>query len=134
MGAGGGLVKVFVVVEDEPDMRLLIGITLGRDRRLEQLGEASSAAEALDVLDAIEPGIIILDHGIEGDIMGLQAAPLIKAKAPGAIILLFTAFDMAAEAAAEPAVDGFLRKDHLHLLLPTVQSLVGIGPSRPGPP
>ena len=112
--------KVFVVVEDEPDMRTLIGLTLRRDPRLEIVGEAASAEEALAVLDTCDPGLIILDHGIEGDLMGLQAAPLLKAKAPAAKILLFTAFDMRREASLEPAVDEYLRKDRIGELLPTV--------------
>ena len=118
--------KVFVVVEDEPDMRALIGLTLRRDSRLEVVGEAASAEEALAILDSCEPGLIILDHGIEGDMMGLQAAPLLKAKAPQAKILLFTAFDMGREASLEPAVDEFLRKDRIGDLLPTVLRMLGL--------
>jgi DNA-binding NarL/FixJ family response regulator len=123
---GADRVKVFVVVEDEPDMRALIGLMLGRDPRLELVGEAASAAEALSMLDTIEPGLIVLDHGIEGELMGLDAAPLLKAKAPNAKILLFTAFDMRHEASLEPAVDEYLRKDRIGDLLPTVQRLLGI--------
>lgn len=119
-------VKVFVVVEDEPDMRALIGITLRRDPRLEVVGEAASAEEALAILDSCEPGLIILDHGIEGELMGLQAAPLLKAKAPMAKILLFTAFDMRKEASLEPAVDEYLRKDRIGELLATVQRMLGL--------
>ena len=119
-------VKVFVVVEDEPDMRALIALTLGRDPRLELVGQAASAEEALAVLDSCEPGLIILDHGIEGELMGLDAAPLLKEKAPNAKILLFTAFDMRKEATAEPAVDEFLRKDRIGDLLPTVQRMLGL--------
>ena len=119
-------VKVFVVVEDEPDMRALIGLTLRRDPRLEVVGQAASAAEALAVLDTCDPGLIILDHGIEGDLMGLQAAPLLKAKAPAAKILLFTAFDMRREASLEPAVDEYLRKDRIGELLPTVLRMLGL--------
>jgi DNA-binding NarL/FixJ family response regulator len=120
--------KVFLVVEDEPDMRMLISMMLRKDPRLELLGEAASAAEALAAVESLEPGLIVLDHGIEGDVMGLEAAPLLKERAPKAKILLFTAFDMAAEAEAEPAVDAFLRKDRIHQLLPTVQQLLGLEP------
>jgi DNA-binding NarL/FixJ family response regulator len=119
-------IKVFVIVEDEPDMRLLIAMMLRRDSRLELVGEASSALEALRLLDTVEPGLIVLDHGIEGEIMGLDAAPLLKAKAPRAKILLFTAFDMRREAEASPAVDEFLRKDRIDQLLPTVQRLLDL--------
>lgn len=119
-------IKVFVVVEDEPDMRMLISMMLAKDDRLELLGEAASAEEALAVVGSLEPGLIVLDHGIEGDIMGLEAAPLLKAKAPNAKILLFTAFDMSREAAGEPAVDGYLRKDRIDQLLPTVLRLLDL--------
>ena len=119
-------IKVFVVVEDEPDMRMLISMMLAKDERLELLGEAASAEEALDVIDSLDPGLIVLDHGIEGELMGLEAAPLLKAKAPNAKILLFTAFDMSREAAAEPAVDGYLRKDRIDQLLATVLRLLDL--------
>lgn len=122
-----GSVKALVVVEDEPDMRMLISMMLGRDPRLELKGEAASADEALEVLESVDPGLIVLDHGIEGDVMGLQAAPLLKAKAPRSKILLFTAFDMRREAEQEPAVDGYLRKDRITELLPTVQQMLDLG-------
>ena len=119
-------VRVLVIVEDEPDMRMMIRAILVADPRIEIVGEASSAAEAIEVAKSIEPGLIILDHSIEGDVMGLQAAPLIKAAAPRAMILLFSAFDLKKEAAAEPAIDGFLGKSDVALLLPTVQRMLGL--------
>ena len=118
----------FAIVEDEPDMRLLIRLALTRDERMRPVGEASSAAEAIDLLSSTSPELIVLDHSIEGDVMGLEAAPLLKAKAEGAKILLFTAFDMASQAEAEPSVDGYLRKDRIDQLLPTAQRLLGLEP------
>lgn len=123
-----GQVEVFVVVEDEPDMRMLIEVMLGRDPRIDLAGTAASAAEALAILDTADVSLIVLDHGIEGDVMGLEAAPLLKAKAPNAKILLFSAFDMGAQAEREPAIDAFLRKDRVDQLLPTVQRLLGLDP------
>jgi DNA-binding NarL/FixJ family response regulator len=119
----------FAIIEDEPDMRLLIRLALTRDRRFEPIGEASSADAALAMLDDRAPVLIVLDHSIEGSMMGLEAAPLLKAKAAGVKILLFTAYDMSAEAAAEPAVDGYLRKDRIEQLLPTALQLLGLDPA-----
>ena len=119
----------FAIVEDEPDMRLLIRLALTRDERFRSVGEVASADAALDLLEQEEPALIVLDHSIEGSMMGLEAAPLLKAKAGGAKILLFTAFDMAAEAAAEPAVDGYLRKDRIDQLLPTALQLLALDPT-----
>jgi DNA-binding NarL/FixJ family response regulator len=121
-------IKVFIVVEDEPDMRVLIAVTLARDPRLELVGEASSAREALELLDTVEPGLIVLDHSIEGDMMGLEAAPLLKAKAPRAKILFFTAYDMRREAQAEASIDAYLRKDNINLLLTVVRELLDLQP------
>jgi DNA-binding NarL/FixJ family response regulator len=120
--------RVLVVVEDEVDIRLLIRMTLLDDPRIELFGEAASAREAIELARTASPGLIILDHSIEGDIMGLQAAPLLREAAPNAKILLFTAFDLSKEAAAEPSVDAFLSKAHMDRLLPTVQELLGLPP------
>jgi two-component system nitrate/nitrite response regulator NarL len=117
-------VKVLVIVEDEPDMRMLIKTVLATDPRLEVLGEATNAADAIRLAGELGPGLVILDHSIEGPVTGLQAAPAIRAAAPSAKILLFTAYDMASEARREPAVDAFLRKDDIGKLLRTVQSLL----------
>ena len=120
--------RILVIVEDEVDVRWLIRMTLLDDPRLELVGEAASAEAALELARENKPGLIILDHSIEGDVMGLQAAPMLKNIVPEAKILLFTAFDLHAEAEAEPAVDAFLLKTNLERLLPTVQSLLDLDP------
>lgn len=126
MGDDDRVRGAFAIVEDEPDMRLLIRLALTRDGRLVPVGEAASAAEALDLLTSSSPGVIVLDHSIEGDLTGLEAAPMLKERAGGVKILLFTAHDMAREAAAEPAIDAYLRKDRIDQLLGTVQELLGL--------
>ena len=120
-----------VVVEDDPDMRLLIGIMLTADPRIELMGEAVSAEEAMEVVGGLEPPLIVLDHSIAGELTGIQVAPLLTASAPHAKILLFTAYDLEREARAEPAIDSYLRKDDLDLLLPTVERLLELAPTTP---
>ena len=126
VASADGIVEVLMVVEDEPDMATLLRVILAREPRLRIMGTAASAEEALAELDTLHPGLVILDHGLNGTLTGLAAAPLIKQKAPQAKILLFTAYDLASEARKEPAVDAFLRKDRIGDLLPTVQSLLGL--------
>lgn len=121
-------VRVLVVVEDEPDMRMLIRVNLTADPRIVVAGEASSAAEALELAQTTSPGLIILDHQIDGDVMGLDAAPLLKEAAPQAKILLFTAFDLEEEASSNPFIDDFLPKKDLGSLLPVAQQLLGLEP------
>ena len=110
-------------------MRLLIRLALTRDPRFEPVGEAASADAALSLVEETPPALIVLDHSIEGSMMGLEAAPLLKERASDAKILLFTAYDMSAEAAAEPAVDGYLRKDRIDQLLSTAQRLLRLDPA-----
>ncbi|MBK5222254.1 MAG: response regulator [Acidimicrobiia bacterium] len=120
--------KVLVIVEDEEEMRVLVRALLVRDPRLEILGEATTAAEAVELARALEPGLIVLDHLIDGPVMGLDAAPMLRAAAPAAKILLFSAYDLAAEARRSPAVDAYLAKDVPERLLGLAQEPLGLGP------
>lgn len=120
---------VLMVVEDEPDIRLVIRLHLTADPRLVVEGEAATAMEAVALARASGPGLVVLDHQIEGDIMGLDAAPLLKEAAPESKILLFTAFDLAKEAAASPHIDAFLSKNDIAKLLPTALALLGLEPA-----
>jgi DNA-binding NarL/FixJ family response regulator len=120
--------KVLVVVEDDADMRLLIELTLRSDERLDISGACATAAEAIAAAKAMQPDLVILDHFIDGDVMGLQAAPAIKQVAPEAAILLFTSHDLELEAHREPAVDRFLLKRDISELVPTVREMLGLEP------
>lgn len=120
--------KVLVVVEDDTDMRLLIELTLAGDERLQISGSCATAAEAVAAAQAMQPDLVILDHFIEGDVMGLEAAPAIKAVAPHTSILLFTSHDLEVEALREPAIDHFLLKRDIGTLMPTVQRMLGLEP------
>lgn len=120
--------KVLVVVEDDRDMQLLIKLTLQLDPRLEITGCCATAAAAVDLARKEQPSLVILDHFIDGDVMGLDAAPAIKSAAPGARVLLFTSHDLELEAGREPSIDEFLLKRDIGELMPTVQRLLGLDP------
>lgn len=121
-------VGALLVVEDDPDVQLLIQVTLRRDLRIEINGSASSAEEAIALCAEKQPALIVLDHMLEGGMPGLEAAPLLKAAAPEAKIVLFSALDLHKEAAAERAVDAFLLKTRFDDLLPTCQGVLGLDP------
>ena len=125
------MTKILVVVEDDADIRFLIKLTLRSDGRLEIMGEAATADEAVALARTEQPGLIILDHYIEGTVMGLDAVPALKDAAPGAKILLFSSHDLSAEVARQPLVDAFLRKDRMAVLLPTVHALLELEPAQP---
>ena len=118
----------FLVVDDDLDMQLLIQLKLGTDSRLRFCGAVTNSTDAIALANGVGRGVIILDHFVEGQIMGLQAAPLLKAVAPDMPIILFTSHDLAIEVSREPTIDAYLRKSEIKHLLPTALRLLGIDP------
>ena len=121
--------RVLVVIEDEPDVQLLIETIFAMDSRFTLTDVAASAEAVLESVQTSEPGIIVLDHGLAGQLTGLAAAPRLKELAPQVKIILFTACaELKARAEQEPAVDAFLLKTDATQLLPLAQRLTGLGP------
>jgi DNA-binding NarL/FixJ family response regulator len=124
-------VKVLAIIEDDPDLRLLIRITLKSEPEFEIIGEAASAEAAIELLRNQPSGVvglIILDHSLEGELTGLDAAPTLKTLAPNAKIILFTAYEQLRQRAdAEPAIDAFLLKTNVAQLLTLARQVVGLG-------
>jgi len=121
--------NVLVVIEDDPDVQFLIEAIFETDPRFTVTRVADSAEEALESPETLEPGIIVLDHGLAGPLPGLAAAPLLKERAPRAKIIMFTAHAaLRARADLEPAIDAFLLKTEPEQLLPLAQRLTGVGP------
>lgn len=119
--------RVLVAVEDDPAFQVLIQAALSGESGLDVSGEMPTTVEAaLKVARRLQPALIILDHNLGGEMVGLGAAPKLKEAAPGAKILLFTAYDVAGQARAEPAIDAFLHKDDVPELLPTSRRLLGL--------
>lgn len=119
---------ILVAVEDDPAFQVLIRATLGEASDMEILEEMPATIDrAIEVAREVQPKLIILDHNLGGQMIGLSAAPKLKEVAPDTKILLFTSYDIAAEAKREPAVDAFLRKDNIDQLLPTSQRLLESG-------
>lgn len=121
------VVKVLMIVEDDEDVRTLVRVTLSADPRFEIGAETSSAEEAIELARTSPPGLIILDHSLDGNMTGLEAAPKLKEACPQAKILMFTAYEhLRVDARASDAVDDFLLKTHIDRLLPTAQRLAGL--------
>ncbi len=116
----------YQIVEDDLDLQLLIQLKLNLDSRLKFTGAATNFTDAIELVRSANCKVLILDHFIEGEIMGLQAAPLIKAVNPDINIILFTSHDLAIEASREPAIDAYLQKKDLNKLLPTALRLLGM--------
>ncbi|MBW3589535.1 MAG: response regulator [Actinobacteria bacterium] len=106
-------------------MRFLIRVTL-EEGQMEIVGEADNAYEAIRLAKELQPALVILDHVIEGPLMGLEAAHFIKEACPTAKILMFSAHPISMEASQESAVDAFVSKADFDSLAPTARGLLAI--------
>lgn len=88
-GGERDLVRV-VVVDDTDDIRKLLRLTLRRDGRFEVVGEAVDGIEAITVVATTQPDLVILDRQMPR-LGGLEALPEIRAVAPHAHVVLYTA-------------------------------------------
>ena len=123
--------KVLAVVKDDPNVRFLVEAIFSMDSRFTIAAVAASAEEALESLRTAQPEIIVLDHGLPGQLTGLDAPPQLKELAPQAKIIMFTAHaDLKGLADHEPAIDGFVLKTESTQLLPLAQRLTGLGATR----
>jgi DNA-binding NarL/FixJ family response regulator len=118
--------KTIVVVDDDDDMRFLIGRALGADSRLNIAGEAKDARSAVEEIRSVRPDMVVLDHYIAGSVMGLDSAPVLKTISPTTKVVVFTETDLGLEAYLEPEIDGYLRKEELPKLLALAQRLLGL--------
>lgn len=81
-----------VVVDDDPDIRLLLVTALGL-AGFEIAGEAVNGAEAIEVVERLQPDGIVLDMMMP--VMdGLAALPEIKRVAPAARVVLYSSADV----------------------------------------
>ena len=119
--------RTLIVVEDDPDVQLLLETIFSMDPRFDVAEVAASAEKALEMAQTMEPGVIVLDHGLVGALTGLEAAPRLKALAPNSKIILFTAHaELKPRAEEEPAIDAFLLKTKSTKLLALAQQLAGL--------
>ncbi len=80
-----------LLVDDEPDMRLMVRLHLDRDRRFEIVGEADSGEDAVALCKDLQPDVVLLDMKMP-NMDGMTALPLMRGVCPGTAVILFTAF------------------------------------------
>jgi len=81
------------IVEDDPEVRMLLSTYLGQQPGLNVVLVSESAEDFLAELpDALLPAVVLLDLGLPG-MSGLEALPLIKQRLPRADVLVQTMFE-----------------------------------------
>jgi YesN/AraC family two-component response regulator len=80
-----------VLTDDERDVRVLLRTALRVDDRCEVVGEASDGAEAVAVVKAERPDVVVLDLRMP-KMTGEEAALAIRKESPETAIVVFSAF------------------------------------------
>jgi DNA-binding NarL/FixJ family response regulator len=78
-----------VLVDDVPELRLLVRLTLEEDSGIEVVGEASNGREGVAVVHATDPDLVLLDLSMP-DMDGLEAIPLMRQHAPNARVVVLS--------------------------------------------
>lgn len=114
-----------MVVEDEPDLRLLIRIRFSLDPEFVVYGEATEIGQAVAAIEQFAPDLVVLDHHLGGDLSGLDGAEFLKRASPSTKIILFTATEEVRRLAADsPWIDAFLLKTDIARLVPLGRQLL----------
>lgn len=111
LSGGSGAIRV-LVVDDEPEIRLLLRLILEQSECC--MAFADAAEEALRCVERFQPELILLDVGLQGGPDGLSLCSTLKQAAAGAfpVVVMLTAADDAQTVARARGcgADGYLTK------------------------
>lgn len=79
-----------LVVDDTPEIRLVLGALLGIEDTLEVIAEAKNGREAVELSEQHQPDVVVLDVAMPV-MSGLEAIPEIKRVSPNSSIVMYTA-------------------------------------------
>ncbi len=119
--------KILLVVEDQPDIRKLVRMTMEFDDY--EVHEADNGASGLRMAQALRPDVVLLDVMMPGEFDGLECCTRIKADPMFAAtrVVLLTARGQTEDLAAGSGAgcDAYLTKPFSPLeLIDTVEALV----------
>jgi DNA-binding NarL/FixJ family response regulator len=79
-----------IVVEDEPLFRQLLRVQLSANPDIEVVGEAATGEQAVELAEALEPEVVLMDIELGSGITGIQAGHMIKSRRPSTGIVLLS--------------------------------------------
>jgi PAS domain S-box-containing protein len=100
-----------VVVDDAPEVRLLVRTRLRLTGRLEVVGEGADGEAAIALARTHHPDLMLLDVSMP-EMDGLEALPLVLEASPGTRVVLYSGFEQRglAERARELGAAAFVEK------------------------
>ena len=100
-----------VLVDDEAMVRVGLRMVLTAEADIEVVGEAADGGSAVEVAEATEPDVVLMDVRMP-DVDGIEGARRVLARCPGVKVVVLTTFDEDeyVEAALRAGVSGFLLK------------------------
>src|SRR5712671_8239353 len=101
-----------VVVDDQAPFRLAAKAVLRRIDCFELAGEASSGAEAIDLVDTLRPALVLMDINMP-EMNGIEATRRILAAHPDVVVFLCSTYDLAdlPRSATVSGASGYMHKE-----------------------
>src|ERR671920_2248469 len=103
-----------LVVDDQRPFRLAARAVIGRIGDFELVGEAASGEEAVELVDQLEPALVLMDINMPG-ISGIEATRQILGTHPSTVVFLCSTYataDLPPDAATSGAA-AYLSKEDL---------------------
>ena len=121
------MTATILIVDDNVQLRTFIREIVAEASTLHVVGEAADGVEAMRLVQALRPAIVLLDL-VMPRVNGLEVLRWIKVEHPGIKVIIVTvhAEDAYRQAAEASGADAFLLKKTLGtVLLPTIRRLYG---------
>jgi two-component system, NarL family, invasion response regulator UvrY len=83
-----------MIVDDQAPFRRAAKMVMAATPGFDVIGEAESGEEAVDLFDALTPGLVLMDINLPG-INGIEATRRITSAHPGATVLLLSTYQAA---------------------------------------
>jgi DNA-binding NarL/FixJ family response regulator len=103
-----------LVVDDQAPFRMAARAVLGRLDEFELAGEASSGPEAIELVDRLQPELVLMDINMP-QMNGIEATRQIVAAHPDTVVILCSTYDVRdlPSGAGSSGAAGYLHKEQL---------------------